>query len=95
MSLCNAIANTGEVPVKRSEESTSLSTSNEASITASSTDTKTPAAVPVNFYDPIQRYPSVIPHLNTSSGDKYALPSHKTKRVTKQSDNTASVNQVL
>ena len=55
---------------------------------------------PINLYDPIQQHspvqqPSpVVPHLHTSSGDKYALPSPKLGRANKHADNATPVNKV-
>ena len=49
----------------------------------------------INFYDPIQKHSPAVPHLHTSSGDKYALPSSpKTSRASKQSDKTTTDKQV-
>ena len=71
---------------------TSLPTTNEAALANSSAAKKPPGKI--NFYDPIQQHSSAIPDLNTSSGDKYALPSPKTGRASKQSDKTATNKQV-
>ena len=51
----------------------SLPTTNVAALANSNATKKLPGKV--NFYDPIQQHSSDIPHLNTSSGDKYALQS--------------------
>ena len=71
---------------------TSLPTTNEAALANSSAAKKPPGKI--NFYDPIQKHSSAIPHLNTSSGDKYALPASKTSRASKQSDKTTTDKQV-
>ena len=71
---------------------TSLPTTNEATLTNNSAAKKPPGKI--NLYDPIQHHSSAIPHLNTSSGDKYAQPASKAGRASKQSDKTTTNKQV-
>ena len=94
-----------EMPARSNEESTLLQTAAAATTTAAVTTTaaatttnsnrdKRPPVTPINLYDPIQQHPPVIPHLNTSSGDRYALPSPKSTRASKPIDTATSVNKV-
>ena len=74
---------------RNSEESTATATvplNNNAA-------NKQPLA-PINLYDPIQQHPPIVPHLHTSSGEKYALPSPKLGRANKHANNATAVNKV-
>ena len=71
---------------------TSLPTTNEAALANSSAAKKPPGKI--NFYDPIHQHSSTVSHLNTSSGDKYALTASQTGRASKQSDETTTNKQV-
>ena len=73
---------------------TAMTTTGATTATTNSNRDKRPPVTPINFYDPIQQHPPAIPHLNTSSGDKYALPSPKSSRASKQIDTTTPVNKV-
>ena len=93
--------NQNEIPARSNKESILLQTAatTPATITVTTTTTnnnkdKRPPVTPINLYDPIQQHPSVIPHLNTSSGNRYALPSPKSTRASKPIDTATSVNKV-
>ena len=80
------------VIIKWNVTATSLPTINEAALANSSVAKKPPGKI--NLYDPIHQHSSAIPHLNTSSADKYALPASKAGRASKQSDKTTTNKQV-
>ena len=92
------ITTTEELLPTATTETLLPTTTTESTVTTSDA-AKRPAATSklVNMYDPIQQYPMAIPHLNTSSGQKYALPLHspKSSRESKQSDKSTAVNKVL
>ena len=81
--------NNNGVFASNSEESTATATATSNNNAAN----KRPLG-PINLYDPIQQHPAVVPHLHTSSGEKYALPSPKLGRANKHADNATAVNKV-